>query len=157
MPEDIAYSEVERWLEELPETFVRNVETVPDGSVDFNFLVETPRLSVHVKREQREGPLVIAADLALEDDALEAVREHHAQFVKEVDAVLTNAPGITSYTDERGNPAPDDEFTTVSLRHWIYPDGATQHEVSNAVIDVITAASYVRDTANRIVDEPSRL
>ena len=49
---------------------------------------------------------------------------------------------------------PNDRFTTVAIRYWVYPDGATKHAVVNGVLDVLGTASYVKDTASRIERTP---
>lgn len=158
MTDTIAYSDIERWLNELPEMVVADVEQISDRTAEFNFLVrEGSGMSVNVIYPEKGAPLVVGTNCTLGGDSLEAVHDQRERFFAEIGSVLTNAPGVYGYTDEEENNVPDEEFTTVVLRHWIYPDGLTQHELATSVIEMLNAATYVRDSANRLANEPDLL
>lgn len=150
----IGFSEVEEWLNDLPEMVVRDVEQRPTRTAQFHFVVHTDQLSVNVRKRDREGPLVVAANVTFSPEMVESIRDQRHRFFGEVESVLTNAPGIYAFTDGSGNSVPADRFTTVAIRHWVYPEGASKHAVLNDVIDVLSASSYVKDTAARLEKTP---
>lgn len=155
MGDNISFSDVEGWLQQLPAEVITNVEQIPDNSAQFNFIVETGSLNVNVALPERDGPLLIGTQATLGGDLIDAVHEQRTRFFAEIEAVLTNAPGIYAFTDENGDSVSNEEFTTVTLRYWVYPDGATQHSVVNGILDILSAVSYVRDTANRMAEQPA--
>lgn len=158
MTHEVEPSDIERWLADLPDMVVTNVERITDQHARFNFVVEEGA-GLHLNVAQREagGPVIVGTNCVLTGQALSAVREQRSRFFAEVGAVLTNAPGIYAYTDADGNAVPEDEFEAVTLRQWIYLDGLTQHELATAIIDLLNAAAYIRDTANRLAAEPDLL
>lgn len=148
------FTEVENWLKRLPAMVVADVEQVPDRNAQFNFLVrDGSDRSVNVIAQQKDGPLLVGANATLDDETLDAVRRHGDQFHLELSAVLTNTPGIYSYTDTAGQSVSFDEFDTISLRHWIYPDGLSEHELNTTVIDTFQTLAFIESCAQRL---PSR-
>lgn len=158
MAENISFSDVEQWLHDLPEQVITDVEQISDRQAEFNFVVqEGSGLSVNTVYPEKGGPLLVGTNMTLGGDALEAVHDQRDRFFTEIGSVLTNTPGVYGYTDENENHVPDEEFDTVVLRHWIYPDGLTQHELNTSVIDMLNAVTYVRDSASRLASEPDLL
>ena len=154
MTGEIDVSEVERWLNDLPEIVVQTVERRANGEAEFHFVAHAERPKANVIKRERDGPLLVAANVTFGAGVLEAIRHQQERFFGEVESVLTNAPGIYSFTDGTGSSVPNDRFTTVAIRYWVYPDGATKHAVVNGVLDVLGTASYVKDTASRIERTP---
>lgn len=153
MPSSIEYSDVEEWLDDELQ-IINSVERVQDRNTRFNVKVHHQELALHVFKSERGRPLELATRITLRDEMLATIRgPRRQQFMTEVESVLTTTPGVHAFTDESGQSVPTDEFTTVTLRHWIYPDGASQHTLMTAVIDMLTSLAYIRDTANRIHDD----
>jgi len=157
MPNGISFSDVETWLEELPELVFHEVEQVADPEAQFNFVVKSSGLTINIVQPENGGPLMIGTNLTLDGPMLDAVHQQRERFFAEIGSVLTNAPGIYSYADADGNDVPSEEFTTVVLRHWIYPNQLSQGKLTTDIIDILNAATYVRDTAGRIEDNPGLL
>ncbi len=152
---EISDETMEAWLEDLPGEVFDRIGRVDDPQGTFNFVIEEGSgVVVNVAHRGAGEPILIGTDVTFRGEALEAVHEQRERFFAEVGSVLTNAPGIYAYTDEEGNRVPNDEFTTVSLRHWIYPDGIGQHAVLSGLIDIFNAAAYVRDSAGRLRKQP---
>lgn len=153
MANAVSFSDVEAWLDALPEMVFRDVEQVPDSNATFNFRVkEASGLVVHVFQPSSKEQVVVAMNLTFDGDELRAVHENRDQFMSKISSVLANSPGVYGYTDENGNQVPDDEFNTVALRHWIYPDGLTEQKLNETVIDMISAAAFVRDAVPHPTD-----
>lgn len=155
MAGEISAETMETWLEDLPAEVFDRVGRVDDPTGTFNFVVEEGSgVVVNVAHPGEGEPILIGTDVTFRGEPLDAVHAQRERFFTEVGSVLTNAPGIYAYTDEDGNRVPNEDFTTVSLRHWIYPAGISQHEVLTGLIDIFNAAAYVRDCAARLRDQP---
>ena len=158
MSQHANYSDVENWLGRLPGLVISSVEQVPDANVEYNFLVQDEAgRSVNVIRTMDDGPILIGANLTFDDQVLDAIERNPDRFHVAVGNVLANTPGAHSFTDEHGQSVPEDEFTTLSLRHWIYPDGLSEHELNSAIIDFLQTMAYIQGTASRLVEDPELL
>jgi hypothetical protein len=157
MAERITESDVREWLADLPEMVSGGTQCQPEPHAQFKFVVDASGFPITVYRVEPDGPLVIAVNLTLGGNVLEAVHDQRDRFFAEVGSVLTNSPGIYAYTDDQENNVPDEEFSTVVIRHWIYPDSLGQHRVTTDIIDIVNAATYVRDTAERLKTQPDLL
>ncbi|MFB6126998.1 MAG: hypothetical protein ABEJ79_06880 [Halolamina sp.] len=153
MADKVSYTDVEQWLGELPVDVFREVEKITDRDAQFNFIVRTSNLEVSVIQRRNGGPLMIATNMTLGGEALEAVHERRTAFFGDVGDVLATAPGLYAYTDESGDPVPNEEFSTVSVKTWIYPDGLSQDRLTSDIIEVVSAITYVQDAARRFVEE----
>ena len=152
------YTDVENWLGRLPGLVIASIEQVPDSDAEYNFLVrDEAGRSVNVIRTEDDGPLLIGANLTFDDQVLAAVQRNADRFHVAVGSVLTNTPGAHSYTNEHGQSVPEDDFTTISLRHWIYPDGLTEHELNSTIIEFLQTMAYIQGTASRLVEDPELL
>lgn len=158
MSQHANYSDVENWLSHLPGLVIASVEQVPDADADYNFLVrDEAGRSINVIRSHSDGPLLIGANLTFDQQVLDAIQRNPDRFHVTVGSVLTSTPGAHSYTDEHGQSVPEDEFTTISLRHWIYPDGLSEHALNTAIIEFLETMAYIQGTASRLVEDPELL
>lgn len=158
MNQHATYSDVENWLQRLPGLVISGVEQVPDANVEFNFLVrDEGGRSVNVIRTTEDGPILIGANLTFDDQVLDAIERNPDRFHVAVGNVLASTPGAHTYTDEHGQSVPEDEFTTLSLRHWIYPDGLSEHELNSTIIEILQTMAYIQGTASRLVEDPELL
>lgn len=150
---DIGYQEIQDYIDQ-DHSLIDRYEQVPDKDLAYQFVIFSSNLTINIVKAEKKSPIVIGTQIGLPDDALEIIHDsRQLQFVGEMAAVLANAPGLYSYVDTRGNPAPVDQFTHVDIRSWVYPDGANQHTIMNTIIDLLSALTYIQDTTNRITNE----
>jgi len=153
MATDVGFQEIQDFIDEN-NPVIDHYEQVPAKEAEYHFVVHHANLSVNVVKGERGGPILILSRMGLAEDALDVLHDsRQLQFRGEMAAVLANAPGTHSFTDTEGNSVSMDEFTTVEIRSWVYPDGANQHTIMNAIIDTLSSLTYIQDTQNRIIDE----
>ena len=136
---------------------IKQYQQVQDPAAEYNFAIESSGgIVIHVIKNRPAGPLEILGRVFLPNDVLQVVRgSRQLQFMGEIGAVLVNAPGVHRYIDQNENTVSIDQFEGVELRHWIYPDGVSQHGLMTAIVDFVTALSYIPNTAHRIHQEAS--
>ncbi|MDZ7730545.1 MAG: hypothetical protein U5K37_06010 [Natrialbaceae archaeon] len=150
MADQLSREVIDGWIDRT-HPMVAEVDLFDEDPVEYNFRVSNGSLAVHVIKEAADSPLLLACRLTMGGELLETVRDgRRDQFFGEITSVLTNTPGTHSFTDEDGQTVDQDAFTTVSLKHWIYPDGASQDELMRSIVDMMTSIAYVKQTASRI-------
>jgi len=150
MTSGFEYTEIGTWLSDLPDGLVSSIGQAPDAGDGFGFVVRAEPVDVHVIGPGGDGPLLIEAAVEFPEEALAAVRAEPGRFFAESSAVLASAPGFHRFTDADGGAASAESFERVALRHYVYPGGASKDTVLTGVIDLLTAATAVRDTADRL-------
>lgn len=151
MADQIEAATIDAWLDET-HPVVDEVTEQTDGDADLHFVVRNQSIGINVIRREEGGPLVIGAEATLGQFQLAAVAEGGEPYVPQIESILASAPGIYAFTDGTGRPVPDEDATAVMIRHWIYPDGATQHAVMTAVVDIVSALLSVQGTMERLSD-----
>ena len=153
----IAEGRIEEWLEGLPTSLVDRVSHVDAEAEHRNYKVTSGGLSVNVIQTRPRDPIKVGTNVTFGEQLLAAIHDQRDRFVAEISSVLTNSSGIHVFTENGNKPDDEADFDGITLRYWIYPDGATQHELNNAVMDQLMQAQYIRDTAKRIAREPDIL
>lgn len=87
----------------------REVEEVTDRDARFDFIVRTTSPEVSVIQRRDGGPAMIATNVPLGGEAMDAVHERRTEFFGDVGDVSATAPGLRAYTDESGDPVPDED------------------------------------------------
>lgn len=60
-----------------------------------------------------------------------------------IETVLASTPGIHNYVDEDGEYCDFEEARRLKIEYRIYPDGLSQHELMNGIINIVSTLAYV--------------
>ena len=148
------YTEVGTWLSDLPDELVASVGQSAEPDAGFAFEVRADPVDVSVIGSDDGGPLVIETTVTFAGGALAAIRGEPERFFAEASAILAGAPGFHRLVDADGHVADAESVSGILLRHHVYPDGASKHAVLTGVVDLLTAATHLHDTGERLAAGP---
>lgn len=148
----IVDSDVEAWLDE-EHPVIDTVEQIHGTEAEYHFAVRTDNLLINVVKRDAQGPLILGAEASLMEDHISAVREAQDEIFPKIESVLTTGPGVYAFTDGDGNPVDIDEVRAVMVRHWIYPDGASQHAIMTAIVDIVSSLLFVQGSINHLLSD----
>jgi hypothetical protein len=152
MSSEFGYSEIGTWLGDLPDGLVTSVGQLSDPDAEFGFVARAETAEVILLAPDGDGPLIIESTVTFPEDVLSAIRARPDRFFGEASAVLASAPGFHRLTDGEGDTAASGWFSAVVLRHHVHPDGASKHALLTGIVDLLTAASHLRNAGNRLID-----
>ena len=109
--------------------------------------------TIHMVR--RGGPIRIVAIEEVTPDKLSHIIERDADrrhLQSQIEVVLANNRGSYSYLDDDGNRCSLKNMRSIGMEYRIYPDGLTQHEFMNALLDIDRAITYVNQRVDKMAE-----
>jgi hypothetical protein len=152
MSSGFEYSEIGTWLGDLPDGLVTSVGQLSDPDAEFGFVARAETAEVTLVAPDGDGPLIIESTVEFPEEVLSTIRARPDRFFREASAILAGAPGFHLLTDGEGNTAAPGWFSSVVLRHHIYPDGASKHAILTGIVDLLTAARHLRNAGTRLTN-----
>jgi hypothetical protein len=129
-----------------------------NGLFKFDVRTATHNNDITIRLLGRGGPVQVIArrgfDPALLANIISEGNERLRQRLQmEIDAVLANVSGWSSFVDDNGDPCSIEEMRAYGIEYRIYPDNFSQHEVMNAVLDVDRALYYVQSRFDEVSED----
>jgi hypothetical protein len=150
MARGFEYTEIGTWLSDLPDGLVASVGQASEPDAAFAFVVRADPVDVTVAAPDAEGPLVIRSTLTFSAEVRAAIQRDPDRFLTEARPVLASTPGIHRLTDGEGSDVDAESLSAVRLRHYVYPDAASKHEVLTGVLDLMSATRHLQRTGKRM-------
>jgi hypothetical protein len=147
--------QIDTWLKtsDYVADYERNVSR--DGTYRFDVELEGSDTEPTVHMVRRGGPIRIVATEEISPDKLLMLLErdrNRRQLQTQIEAVLANVRGSYSYLDANGESCSIEEMRKIGLEYRIYPDGLTQHEFMNALLDIERAVTYVNQRVDKLAE-----
>lgn len=146
-------AQVRRWLDDRQ---FESVEQVADATAEFNLRVVYSGMPVHVVRNRPGGPLVVGGQVGLDDDVRSTFRALPEFDVRQLQArvreQLTGGPTLYYFLDDRDRNVPFEDLDRIRVERYLYPDGASQHALMDAVFGVAKQLFYLNDAINTLVE-----
>ena len=126
-----------------------------DGTYHFDIELEGSDTEATVHMVRRGGPIRFVATEEITPDKLSHIIERDADrrhLQSQIEVVLANIRGSYSYLDDDENRCSLKEMRSIGMEYRIYPDGLTQHEFMNALLDIDRAITYVNQRVDKMAE-----
>lgn len=131
-----------------------------DGSDDgpaFNLKVTLSRLPIHLVKEETMGPVRVIGREAFDTDASAALLDdpdRRRELLDTAGPVLAGTAGFYTFMDSEGRACNLRDAETVQVEHRLYPDGASQQALMDALMDVASAMRYLQNVVAAMREKP---
>lgn len=152
-PPDLTLAHVREWIDDGR---VERVEEVSDPVAAFNLRVVFSGLPIHVVKNRPYGPLSIGGQVQVASDGrptfedLPAIDRRHLEA--RVREQLTGGPVLYYFLDEAGGNVPFEDANVIRLERLVYPDGASQHALMNAIFEVAKQLFYLDASIETLIE-----
>lgn len=151
---------IDTWLSSEPHYITDYSKTVgKTGYFKFEIdLTEGGEPELTVENVHLQAPIRITANREFDPGLLASLTEedmgHDRRRLKtEIEAVLTNTPGIFNYQNRTGENCKFEEARSIELEYRIYPDGLSQHELITGIVSIANALRYVDHREEQLSEE----
>lgn len=141
----VSETQVREWLDE---TAIRDVTAHTDEETAFNLQVELSQLPVHVIKEDEWGPVRVVGRSGFDTErSKDLLRDdqRRSELLEYVGPMLAATPGFYTFLDSAGESCRLRRAETVQVEYRLYPDGASQQALMDAVMAIATSMRYVRN------------
>lgn len=157
------------------DVWLRNSEYIEDydreidwkGYYRYDVELSTTYREVTIHMTRRGGPVRIVAieevdaaklaNLVPEADLDFSERYRHDRLRRDLqtqlDALLSNTRGTYNFLNDDHDPCQMIHMRYVGIEYRIYPDGFTQHELMNGLLDIDRALRYTHERIDGVMEE----
>jgi hypothetical protein len=151
----ISKEQVHDWLDE---DILREVEELEPGKDEIFLLkVVTNDWEMGLTKKREDGPLIITATIGPPPEVrsnLVDMPPERRNLQMRLELLLTDMPGIFFYETAGGKLTKDlAEMENIVIQKRIYPDGASQNTLMNAILDITSRQNYIRNITDLLMDD----
>jgi len=143
----ISKEKINEWLDDEILLDIEEIEP-PDDEL-FMIKVVTNNWEIGISKTRDDGPIIISSFLGpppeVKGHLIDSDFERRNLQMR-LELLLTNMPGFFYYVDEKGEPTDKIlNMDQIILQKRIYPDGACQNSLMNAILDISARKRYIKN------------
>ena len=146
----VSEEQVRQWLDE---SVVQDVTRHTDDETAFNLELQLSRLPIHLIKEDATGPVRVVGRSGFDTDhsrKLLREDEKRGELLRYVGPMLAATPGFYTFLDEEGVSCALEDAETLQVEYRLYPDGASQQALMDAIMTIGTSMRYVQNVVTAL-------
>lgn len=149
----MSLAQVREWIDAAR---VEHVAEVPDSLAEFNVRLVFSGMPVHVVKNRPFGPLSIGGQVEVTPDVRPAFHDlpefDQRQLEARIREQLTGGPVLYYFLDDAGDNVPFENVHVIRLERLLYPDGASQDALMNAIFEVAKQLFFLNESIDTLIE-----